>query len=76
MPVRGSPTTQSELPCAPGFQRGLERGITSLLSWAFQTQALKSLREQLLIITQEFVCVILSHSKKFLWTAWVKENKS
>lgn len=37
---------------------------------------LKSLKEQLLVITTEFVCVILSHSRFFfLWTALVKENK-
>lgn len=32
---------------------------------SFKTQTLKSLREQLLIITPEFVCVILSHSRMF-----------
>ena len=44
-------------------EEALESSITSPLSCDFQTQSLKSLREQLLIITPEIVYVILSHSR-------------
>lgn len=62
----GSLVAGTKLLCAPGFQRSLERGVKPLLSWAFKAQSLKSLSEQLLVITPQFVCVILSHWKYFV----------
>lgn len=71
--ARGSLLAWTKLLCAPCFQRSLERGVKPLLSWAFKAHSLKSLSEQLLVITPEFVCVILSHWKYFL--DWMNKGK-
>lgn len=72
--VRGSPPTQSELQCAPGFPKrpGTWHYVSVIMSF-LNTGSEITRGAAAYYYTRVCLCDLISF-KNFSWTAWVKEN--